>query len=344
MDDSEGRETMRERAGESRLVLWVLLDGNRFQVAGLLSLSFLLSLVVMGAVGPPTFREFMGEVNQVGTVFQAFVASLVTGVTLVVTIGQLVLSLELGSLGRHRERMSEAVEFRRDIDAVLGEAGPPEPAAALGALVDASTDRAAALVDAVSDDHDDLHRQVSRFEEQLVANAEAVSDRLEGVEFDEFEPLRAAMDYNHSWKLYAIHRLSTDHADDIDAAERRAFDEMTEVLLYFGPMRQHLKALYFQRELVLLVRSILGTAVVALPVAVGTLLYLEPSSFPGATAGVEHIVVVVATASAISLLPFFLLGSILLRITTTAKRTGAIGPFVVDESDVGDLGEEFDVR
>ena len=92
MDDDTQDETMHGRMDESRLRYWFLLDGDRWLISAGLTVSFFLALLVIGAVDPSTFRAVFQSTNQVGITFQALIASLITGVTLVVTIGQLVLS------------------------------------------------------------------------------------------------------------------------------------------------------------------------------------------------------------------------------------------------------------
>lgn len=330
-------ETMHERMDESRLRYWLLMNGDRWLIASGLTLGLFVVLVAVGAVAPSAFRTVMGSTNQVGITFQALIASLITGVTLVVTIGQLVLSQEFGSLDKQRDRMTGAVEFRHDLRDSLGAVGPPDPPTFLGWLVDLSKDRAEALDDALeSNDNEELREQVTRFVDDLVENAEGVGDRLTDTEFGEFDLLRAAMDYNYSWKIYGAQWLRTEYRDELTDDERTSFEALLDVLTLFGPTREHFKSLYFQWELVRLLRAVLATALPALAVATATLLFLAPTSFPGSVFGVATIIWVVSAAAALSVVPFFVLTSIVLRIATVAKRTSAIGPFILHESDRGD--------
>lgn len=337
MGDSEQSETMVGRMGESRVRFWLLLGGNRWVVASVFTVCLFVFLIVVGAIGPSSFRSVMANTNQVAIAFQAFIASLVTGVTLVVTIGQLVLSQELGSLGKQRERMDGVMTFRRDVDELFGSVGAPDPPKFLRELIEVSSDRAAALGVAVADNGDEeLCEQVDRFVTDLTENAEAVDEQLEDTDFGGFDLLHAAMNYNHSWKLYGALWLRSEYEGGLSDDEHESFDELIDVLTFFGPTREHFKAIYFQWELVRLIRSILLTAIPALAVAIASLLFLAPTSLPGTTVGVANLVWVVSAASAVTIVPFFVLASIVLRIATVAKRTSAIGPFVLHESDRGD--------
>jgi len=337
MGNDERDETARERMSENRLRYWILMDGDRWLVAAGLTVGLFVVLVLGGAFGPSSFRTVMGSTNQVAITFQALVASLITGVTLVVTIGQLVLSQELGSLDKQRERMSGAVAFRRDLDDSLGSVGPPDPAAFLQWLIETSKQRAEALGELVEANRDDeLCEQTTRFVEELVVNADEVEQRLSDTQFGEFELLRAAMDYNNSWKIYGALWLRSEYDNELSDDERESFAALLDVLTFFGATREYFKSVYFQWELVRLIRAVLYTAIPALAIAVATLLFLAPSSFPGSIFGTATIIWVVSAAVALSVVPFFVLTSIVLRVATIAKRTSAIGPFIFHESDRGD--------
>jgi hypothetical protein len=335
-DRGQPSDTMRERVDESRVKLWVLLGANRWVLTGLLVGGLFVALVFLGTIDPAPLRSAMGSKDPVETTFQGFLTAIITGVTLVVTLNQLVLSQELGAVGDQRERMEEAMAFRRDVEgAIDSPAAPPEPAAFLRAIVDAtaaSADRLAALVG--ENGNDELRERTTNLVDSIRGNADAVDDRLEGAEFGTFEVLFAALNYNYSWKLYEARRLRNRHADALSEEAQAAFDELTEALRFFGPAREHFKTLYFQWELVNLSRVILYAAVPALLVSVSMILFVgNPDTISGATFAVDNLVWVTSAAVAVALLPFVLLLSYVLRIATVAKRTLAMGPFVLRASE-----------
>lgn len=337
MSDSEQSDTMVGRMDESRVRFWLLLGGNRWVVAASFAVGLFVFLIVVGTIGPSSFRSVMANTNQVAIAFQACIASLITGVTLIVTIGQLVLSQELGSLDTQRERMEGAVTFRQDVDELFGSIGPPDPSKFLRRLIAVSSDRAETLRAAVAENsNDELREQVDRLVTDLTANAAEVDEQLEDTQFGEFDLLYAAMNYNHSWKLYVALWLRSKYEESLDDDEREAFDGLIDVLTFFGPIREYFKAVYFQWEFVRLIRLILLTAIPALAVAIASLLFLAPTSFPGMTIGVPNLIWVVSASLTITIVPFLVLTSIVLRVATIAKRTSAIGPFILHESDRDD--------
>jgi hypothetical protein len=329
-------DTLRERAGANRLKLWVLLDADRRLVAGIPLVLMLVALVVLGALDPAPLREAAGSKDPIETLFQALTTAIITGVTLVVSLNQLVLSQELGPLGDQRDRMSGTVEFRRDVADALGvPATPPEPSAFLRSLVDGVGNRAQHLADIVEDCSDEeAGDRVSAYADSLATNADEVTDSLEAEQFGTFDVLSAALDFNYSWKIYEAQRLMGEHESVLSSEALDALDALVETLRFFGPAREHIKTLYFQWELVNLSRGILLSAVPALVVSIGGVLYLDnPATITGALLGIDALIWVVVVATTISLVPFMVLFSYVLRIATVAKRTLSIGPFILRPTD-----------
>lgn len=62
-------------------------------------------------------------------------------------------------------------------------------------------------------------------------------------------------------------------------------------------------------------------------------LYLSPALFPGETLEINNLVWIVSIGATIGFIPFLLLSTYILRLATIAKRTLAIGPFILRESD-----------
>jgi hypothetical protein len=330
--DGTPDDTLRERAGTNRLKLWLLLDADRRLVAGVPLVLLGAALVVLGAVDPAPLRDAAGSKDPVETLFQALTTAIITGVTLVVSLNQLVLSQELGPLGDQRERMEGTIDFRRDVAATLDvPATPPEPSAFLRSLVDGVGTRARRLGDLVADcDDEEACARVDTFTDSLAENADAVADALEGEQFGTFDVLSAALNFNYSWKIYEAQRLRGEYESALSEEALDALDALVETLRFFGPAREHVKTLYFQWELVNLSRGILLSAVPALVVSIGGVLYLDnPATVTGTFLGVDALVWVVVAAVTVSLVPFMLLFAYVLRIATVAKRTLSIGPFIL---------------
>ncbi|SFL53518.1 hypothetical protein SAMN04487950_4115 [Halogranum rubrum] len=335
MTDDEPGNTMRERVGtrRTRFLLYAQLNVNRLVLTLWVSLAFFVALIVLSTFDGTPIRVVMRASDPVETLFQGFLTAIITGVTLVVTISQLVLSQELGPLGDQRDRMEGAMSFRDEVEDFFDAAPPPEPSSFLQALIDMSAENAEELRETVSDDHDEeFLDRLDTFLDQLVSNAEAVSAELEDAQFGRYQVVKSALDYNYSWKIYQARRLQRDHAEDLSAAERAAFNDLLQVLQFFGPAREHFKTLYFEWELVDLSRKMLYVSVPALLVATAMLVIVDPSTLPGIFLGIDTMNWIVIASATVCSVPFFLLGAYMLRLGTIARRTLAIGPFILRES------------
>ncbi|ELY43899.1 hypothetical protein [Natronorubrum tibetense] len=332
-DKVSTQDTMRERADESRLKLWLLLSANRTIVTVVLSVVFFALFVGVGSQLEPPLSVLLEERGVIETLFSAMIGALITGVTLVVTISQLIISEENGPLGEQHRRMSETMDFRDHVTDLVGKPSPADPSALLRNLINATDSRAEqfqASVDGVDDQ--ELADEVEEFTESLTGNADTVREKLDGAQFGTFEVLNAALDYNYSWKIFQLERLEDDYEDALDDDHRDAIDELRTALVMFGPAREHVKTLYFQWELIDLSRLILYVAMPALLVAGSVFTFVDASTAPGTTAGVENVLWIVAVGFTITLIPFFLLTAYVLRIATAAKRTLAIGPLILRSS------------
>ncbi len=311
---------------------WLLLTGNRWAVAGLQLGAALAVMLAVGAVAAPGLESLVAE-DPVQTLFQALVAGIITGVTLVLAVNQLVLSQELGSLGDQRDRLEGAMDYREDADDYTGPgASPAVPAGFLVELVESVGERERSIVRAVEGNGDGGSPddgKVAEYGDRVAERAAAVAGRLEGRSFGDFGMLWAALHYDYSRQIQDGRSLLRDPDRDLPAEVREELEAVVQGLVLFGSAREHFKTLYFQRDLIDLSRGMLALALPALLAAVLVLLYFDPAAFPGETLRIPGSVWIVSLAIAVAVAPFVLLLSYILRIATVTRRTLAAGPFVL---------------
>ena len=334
MGDGQPDYTMPKRVGNrrDRIRLKILLNVNRLMLTGALNVGMFVCFVLLGASAP--FRQYMVNMGPTRYMFQALVGALITGVTLVVTISQLVLSQEIGPIGSQRERMSESMSFRSDVEEIFGSISPPEPEAFLQALIDNSRENAETFRQTVANhSNSDLEDDADQFVTHLSGHADEVVEKLEGRSFGEYAIVEAVLDYNYDEKIYRARRLRDKYGDDLSEEQRRALIQLINVLSFFGPAREYIKNMYFQWELVDLSRYIIYTTIPALAVTGVLAIYLSPTMFPGTTLGIDNLVWVTSFGVTVGFTPFLLLSTFILRLVTIAKRTLAIGPFILRGSE-----------
>jgi len=329
---------MQERIDAGRLRFRVLVAGDRVALVGVLFVGIVAALVLAGILLPRSAALFTGG-DPIETVFQAFIGATITGVTLVVTLNQLVLSQEFGAVGDQQDRLDAAVDFREDVDSILdAQISPLEPSAFLRALIDTTGDYARALREDVADD--DLRDRVQKVTEDIETNAESVSDALEGANFGTFAVMSAALDYDYSRKLYTARRLRAEDGDTLSAAGTASLEGLIETLELYGPAREHFKTLYIQWELTGLSRVILAASIPSLVVSVAMVLFYDPAAIAGSVAGVPLSLLVACVSVGVALIPFLVLLSYVLRIATVTQRTLSIGPFTLRETEQSSIDWE----
>ncbi|WP_121744431.1 hypothetical protein [Natronorubrum halophilum] len=331
--DISTANTMRERSGESRIKLWMLLRANRLLVSTILTSAVFVAFVIAVAVLYPSFSRQIESGDMIDTMFSTMITVIVTGTTLVVTIGQLVLSQENGPLGDQRERMASSMDFRDFTEELIGSPSPADPSEFLRQIIGISAQRTTTLRESIGK-HDDenLREEVDEFAESVTGNADTVRDQLEGAQFGSFDVLFAALNFNYSWKIFQVERLANEYEESLTEEEHGLLDDLKTALSLFGPAREHIKTLYFQWALINMSQMILYAAVPALAVAGIMITTVDAGAFPGSTLGFDHIILVVGGAFAVTLVPFMLFVSYVLRILTIAKRTLAIEPLILRES------------
>jgi hypothetical protein len=325
--------TMRERAGESRFKLWLLLGANRLVVTAVLAGVVFVAFVVGALLLFPPFRQTATATDTIDTIFSTMTSALITGVTLIVSIAQLVISQENGPLGDQRERMSGALDYREYTSELIGTTTPADPSMFLRALTSATEKRAKAFRDAVgSVDNDELIDEVDAFVDSLSGNAQEVRRELDGATFGTFDVLFPALNFNYSWKMFQTDRIRDTYTDDLTEEQHSLLADLRSSLAMFGPAREHIKTLYFQWALTSLSQLIIYAAVPALVVSGLMMSVVDGSTFPGATLGISDVLLVTAGAFTLTLVPFLLFVSYVSRIATVAKRTLAIGPLILRNS------------
>jgi hypothetical protein len=323
-----------QRLNQNQLKLWFFMEGKRWVVTALLVIIVFITLVTLGYLYSDAEKAIRNS-DSVDTLFQGLLTAIITGVTIVVSLNQLVLSQELGSFADQRERMQGAMQFRKDIEDILNSpVSPARPAQFIRALVEVSANRASDFENSIKNvDDDEFQKEIKNFTSSLIANAKQVSEGLDNARFGKFSVISSALNFNYSWKIFTARRIKKKYNNLLDKKSEKELEKMIKVLNLFGPTREHFKTLYFQSDLIDLSRRILFSAIPALLVASSMIIFFNFNTYYLTIFNVETLILVIALAATISLLPFLILISYVLRIATVTKHTLAIGPFILRETD-----------
>lgn len=334
---SEGGETdllsantLRERTEVNDRLFWLLLEANRLAIVGGLALAVFVAFMLFGLFKPLSITTTMETSDMVETVFSGLVGAIITSTTLVVSINQLVLSQEIGSLGTIRNRMDVGTDFRQNTDELLGETTPTDPATYLDRLIETTEHRARALRDAVAGSNDpDLREKIDVYVDDLLGNASKTREDLSGSEFGSLEVVAPAIDYDYNRKMHDVRRFKHQYRESLTPEQIERLDALLTALAMYGTARAYLNGLYIQWSLIKLSRAIIYTAVAALLVSAAVALFVDANTLTGSLFGIDTMVWLVSGAFTVAVLPFFVFAAYILRLGTLTKQTLTVEPLLL---------------
>ena len=326
--------TVWERADESPLRVRFLISLNRWIVVALFSLLGYLLLVALAVVGPSTVDPMVSG-GALGSVFGSIIIAVVTSVTLVLTVAQLVLSEQIEELKDQEENLRGEIDFREEVEELRGiGVSPVKPNEFFRLLLAMVEDRAERLADAVEEGgRTEEFREILTYAEAVVEDSRSSGDDLRDAEFGSFDVLLPMLHYNYAWKIHAARSLAHNYEGDLPPAAADALDEIIDILRRFAPTREYFKSHYFQWQIINTARSTLHGAMPALAVAAYMILAFDAAAMRGQVFGISRLYLFVAATYVVVLLPFTVLLAYLLRILTVVKRTLDIGPFILRETE-----------
>ncbi|WP_330632769.1 hypothetical protein [Halocatena halophila] len=334
MEHDSTANTMASRSRQGRGRLWLSLSGNRLLVTLALLVVIFLGVLLVSLLYGGALASAIGTGDTIETLFSTLIGGIITGTTLVVTISQLVISQELGALGDQLSRINNAMEFRKKTAKRLGNAPPTTVSANCRLLLEGIESDARELDAAVSETTDrSLATEVNDFTNEVTDHATMIQDDLENVEFGTSSVVASLLNFNYATKLQSLEQLEYDHTEELDQQAMKSVEQLRTGLTRYGAFREHIKTLYFQWELMTLSRLILYVAIVSLCIVGGSLLFVGTDTVTGSVAGIETLLLVTGAVFTVGVSPFVLFIAYTLRIVTMTRRTLAIGPLVLRQTD-----------
>ncbi|WP_122090002.1 hypothetical protein [Halalkalicoccus subterraneus] len=305
-------ETVRGYIGA--LSRWVLLDGSRRMVAGVLLLSatiaFALCLELFGPIADaePAFSAMSG-----------LIAGNLALISIVIAIDQLVLSRELVTPGERLGTIEDVAEFRERVAETTGETALPITAPRFLDVVLTSTLEVARGIDLDATRLDERDRQrLAALVEEVIETVETVDTVVKDDDVRPFEALVRALYVDYGSHIRTVDRLR--NGGSLPASIDHRLSVLHDHLVLIDVSRQYFRTLYIQRELPRLSRMLLyvgGPAEVAL---VGILfVFMTAPPYPEAFA---------LLAGMAGFAPLAVLLSYIIRIAIIAELTASVVPFV----------------
>lgn len=310
----------------SRVVQWLLLSGGRGTVATTILLGMTTVVFIALLTLAPNLEGF-----RMRWLFNGIVNGLLSVITIVLAINQLILSRQFGSPRDLYDRLDSRISFREEVtdqtDSVLA---PSQPAGFMQLLFRALRGQAQQLghAGASYDRAPHIQEVLDEYIETIAEQTDRITADLEAQPF-EMAGVLAVLDYDDSWQFHMTRRLQTVYTDALTEADHECLAEIRELLKQIDTARQYFKTLYTQRELAQLSRAIVYVGIPAILVAsLMILIYRNQWSADLDSLGQQ---LLMAVTMGIALAPVAVLFSYGLRFATIARRSVVFGPFTPQE-------------
>ena len=329
---SNGEGEITERVRRSRLVRWFLFTGNRSVVSVALLGGVLMSFVLLAFARPVDMGQLLSETTTLQDLFLALLRGAILVVSIVTSISSIVLSAEIADITTEEQRVDASLEFRRRAEEMIkAEVSPGRPADFLQTILYAVYTETVRLESAAAAGDDEaLRREVETFADDVLADAKATAETLDGARFGTFRVLSAGLHYDYSWQLNTARRLEQQYDESLTDSQRAALSNLIDTLKFFGTGREYFQSLYYKREMARLSSALLY---VSLPVIVFIsylILALDGNIIPNARVGrLSTLSMFILFAYTVSLAPYVVLTAHVVRLAAVTLRTLSAGPFIL---------------
>lgn len=323
MSTDEGDEGV---DGVSMAVEWVVLDGDRRAVAVLLLVAVGILVAALELSGMVVRRT-----SPIALLFTALVGGNLTLITVVLSINQLVLSRELGSMSDLRGRQAAITDFREDVRQTIDrETLPINPAGFLDVIYESARQRAQALGGLSYTEADaGVREMLDDIVADLTAHCDQVLEKLQHSDEGVFAALSASIGTDYSRQIVRLRRLQSQSGDQLSPALEASIDDLLDQLRQIDLARQYFKTIYVQEELAYLSRLLLYVGIPAEIVSIVAVLLLAG---PGPVIGPGPIPFGFVTATVtVSLAPLALLFAFVIRVAMIAQETATQTPFTTPD-------------
>lgn len=317
-------DLVHEQLRRSTFKRWVLLDGNRFTLAAILSWAVFIIVVGIGLAGYIPVSDPATATTLVG----AIVGGTLPFITIVLAINQLVLSQELGGAGELMDRFEQMSEFRREVENITASSvSPAAPAEFLQHIVENIISKTTEFYSQSSNTtNGELSDLVNDFREAVLSEGEDVTEALDDADFGTFDALSSVLGHYNGAHRHAARTIQAKHAEDLSTEALDTLETLIKLFGYLAVARQTFKTLYMQHELANLSLLLLY---VGLPTLLGGGIFMMIyQRIINTVNDPISLVVIVSIVITFVFLPFIILLVYTFRIATIASRTADFGPFV----------------
>lgn len=307
-----------------KFVRWVLLEGNRLAVTGLLVTVVYVTILSSGMIWTFEMQRILTETSTVENILDTYVSGMILLVSIVVSINSIALSQDITSVDTEQNRANATMEFRQNLGSLTeGGSTPSNPSNFMSLISEAVIDQTKEVVKSANGRDEEYEQDVREF-------TTAVTDDLEPllrIEADgsQYSNLWKAMQFDYGSHLDNSHTIQNIYQETLTESDEKEFQELTDTIQLFSIGRDYFKSLYYTRESAQLSRLLLIVALPSIIITSTAILAINAQLFPTITVlGLPPLQIFVATVFTIALIPYLILTAYMLRLSTVAKNPGGI--------------------
>ncbi len=316
------------RDGRPHLWRWLLLEGNRIAVTGAIVTVVFVSLMLVASVWPFEMQRLLTDTSTVENILGIFLSGIILLVSIVVSINSIVLARDMKSIETQEQRVSAVGQFWRDVDE-LTEAtkSPSDLRSFLESVTTVINRNATKIADSTEEFDTDFDEAAHEYTESVRKTVDHL-DEIDGKRGADFALLWTALEVDYGPLLDRTHvlrnRSVSDHPDVYDAS----LDRLVDAFELFTVGREYFKTMYYMTEISRLSRVLLIVSLPAILLTATAILAISAGLFPNYwVLGLPPLHSFVATTFTVALVPYIILTSFMLRLSTVASRSNTGGVF-----------------
>ncbi len=289
------------------------------------------TILSVGSVWTFEMQVLLTETEAVQTLLNSLLSGIILLVSIVVSINSIVLSYDITSVGEQEERIESALRFRREVGRLSDvEQTPTNPSGFLTVMAEVIRQRARDLEEVAEGADEEFAQDIQEHIESTTNTAEHLEQSLERVGGAEFGVLWLGLELDYDELIDRSRLLRSTHGNGFGESTEEMFEDLRQAFELFATGRQYFKTLYYSREISQLSRTLLLISLPAILITATTILAINANLLPDVwMLGLPPLLTFVSLTFTISLAPFLVLTSYMLRVATVAHRTAAAGPFTV---------------
>lgn len=309
-------------------VRWALLEGNRLGLVGALLTFVFATLMITGRIWTFEMQMILTETSTVENLLETFLGGIILLVSIVVSINSIVLSKDITSIESQEERVRGTLDFNQRIgDLSEGDEIPTDPETFMTVMADVISRRAEDVIETMDTTDQELIEETEGFVQSVQDTMDQFED-IDNAHGSEYAILWRSLDLDYGVVLNRSRALRNTNDEDLSAAHSDALDRLTESLQLFAIGREYFKTLYYTKEVSRLSRILLIVSLPAILTTSTAILAINAQILPEVwVLGLPPLQSFVATMFTIALVPYVVLTSYMLRLSTVAMRTATGGPF-----------------